>query len=154
MAEVRIQLSRVIHPANTRQACTFTSTSLVEHFGAIQGMPVHTIPSPISMSKISLGPSIPHTLHLPGISTHCALIAWPSAVPFAPLPANVDTSIVSLFQSRVAFCMVWYGMVWYVRNYKVHNTCKPYQRETKIKLEPSVATGRIDGSTPMVWYGV
>ena len=29
--------------------------------------------------------------------------------------------------------MVWYGMV---------------------KLEPSVATGCVDGSTPMVWYGM
>ena len=24
----------------------------------------------------------------------------------------------------------------------------------KIKLEPSVATGYVDGSTPMVWYGM
>ena len=30
------------------------------------------------------------------------------------------------------------GMVWY----------------DKIKLEPSVATGCVDGSTTMVWYGV
>ena len=27
-------------------------------------------------------------------------------------------------------------------------------KEDKIKLEPSVATGCVDGSTPMVWYGM
>ena len=42
--------------------------------------------------------------------------------------------------------MVWYGMVWYGMVW--------YGKEDKIKLEPSVATGCVDGSTPMVWYGM
>ena len=45
--------------------------------------------------------------------------------------------------------MVWYGMVWVVWYGKAKS------KEDKIKLEPSVATGCVDGSTPMVWlYGM
>ena len=48
----------------------------------------------------------------------------------------------------------WYGksklvrMVWYGTQH-----AQAISKEEKIKLEPSVATGCVDGSTPMVWYG-
>ena len=47
--------------------------------------------------------------------------------------------------------MVSYGMVWYGTRQTIR--LGMVSKEDKIKLEPSVATGCVDGSTPMVWYG-
>ena len=46
--------------------------------------------------------------------------------------------------------MVWYGKQ---RQPKGTQHAQAISKEDKIKLEPSVATGCVDGSTPMVWYG-
>ena len=66
--------------------------------------------------------------------------------------------------------MVWYGMVWHGRismppppttplslapqQHRPTGTqhVQAISKEDQIKLEPSVATGCVDGSTPMVWY--
>ena len=55
--------------------------------------------------------------------------------------------------------MVWQNSSLYV--HKVHNTCTRHvqaiSKEDKIKLEPSAATGCVDGSKMrgmVVWYGM
>ena len=45
------------------------------------------------------------------------------------------------------------AVLWYGRRPKGTQHVQAISKEDKIKLEPSVATGCVDGSTPMVWYG-
>ena len=53
----------------------------------------------------------------------------------------------------------WYGMAWYGPTPQQHQPTgtqhvQATSKEDKIKLEPNVATGCVDGSPPMVWYGM
>ena len=52
----------------------------------------------------------------------------------------------------------WYGMVWWSTGTQHASHIKGRQNmlvsSLPRKLEPSVATGCVDGSTPMVWYGM
>ena len=51
--------------------------------------------------------------------------------------------------------MAWYSVVWHGYVWCGAVSCGIVKsKEDTIKLEPSVATGCVDGSTPMVWYGM
>ena len=60
----------------------------------------------------------------------------------------------------VWYGMVWYGMVWYgpqqhqPKGTQHAQAISKEDKEDKRKLEPSVATGYVDGSTTMVRYGM